>query len=177
MKATKTTDETVPVSQNDGANTSGFEAMPNKRKLECIEAVIEATDKGYFEIDELVEALATLAKGNAEEAREWDECRVSEAEWRSRELRQLVHRMQGWRRSAEEIRKAEEKLFDQIWYDRQTRSGLDATHIGQKAVTRIEQKYPASELGPWDDFEWGMINGKLSSLRWVLGHEWDMLDT
>jgi predicted nucleic acid-binding protein len=31
--------------------------------------------------------------------------------------------------------------------------------------------------GPYTDFEWGMINGKLSALRWMLGDEWDMLDT
>jgi hypothetical protein len=28
-----------------------------------------------------------------------------------------------------------------------------------------------------DDFEQGMWNGKLSTLRWVLGSEWDFLDT
>lgn len=30
-------------------------------------------------------------------------------------------------------------------------------------------------LGPWSDFEWGMINDKLSAIRWMLGDEWDML--
>lgn len=28
-----------------------------------------------------------------------------------------------------------------------------------------------------DDFERGMWDGKLSTLRWVLGSEWDFLDT
>ena len=45
-----------------------------------------------------------------------------------------------------------------------------------KAAERIEEKYP-DDLGPLDDFGWGMITGKLSALRWVLGDEWDMLDT
>jgi len=46
-----------------------------------------------------------------------------------------------------------------------------------EAAKRVEKEYGEHNLGPWDDFDWGMINGKLSALRWVLGDEWDMLDT
>jgi len=46
-----------------------------------------------------------------------------------------------------------------------------------KAAKTVEKDIGIENLGPFDDFEWGMINGKLSALRWVLGDEWDMLDT
>ena len=41
----------------------------------------------------------------------------------------------------------------------------------------MEAEYGRKNLGPYDDFEWGMLNGKLSAIRWVMGDEWDMLDT
>ncbi len=41
----------------------------------------------------------------------------------------------------------------------------------------VEDKYGVGNLGPYDDFDWGMLNGKLSALRWLIGFDWDMLDT
>ena len=46
-----------------------------------------------------------------------------------------------------------------------------------KAAKKTEEEVGRDLLGPWDDFEWGIINGKVSAVRWVLGDEWDMLDT
>ncbi|UQN70560.1 hypothetical protein L0Z11_06690 [Burkholderia multivorans] len=37
------------------------------------------------------------------------------------------------------------------------------------AAKRIEDEIGLDNLGPWSDFEWGMINGKQSALRWILG--------
>lgn len=45
-----------------------------------------------------------------------------------------------------------------------------------EAADAILQKYGAENLVPRDDFEWGMLHGKLSALRWVMGSEWDFLD-
>jgi hypothetical protein len=103
-----------------------------------------------------------------------------------------------------EILEALDLLYHQVWYTRHQiwRSGIEAgeftvmdeetyNKIGPapgifrediwkgalKAARQVEREYGKKNLGPWADFEWGMINGKLSALRWVLGDEWDMLDT
>ena len=50
--------------------------------------------------------------------------------------------------------------------------------IAGQARARVESTYTEQgQLGPYTDFELGMLNGKLSTLRWVLGSEWDFLDT
>lgn len=107
-------------------------------------------------------------------------------------------------RGLTEILEAEDLLFHQVWYNRHwnLRSNIKEGKIkivdketyprlpgapetiqrnvlkgALKAAQRVERRYGEENLGPWDDFEWGMINGKLSALRWILGDEWDMLDT
>jgi PIN domain len=109
-------------------------------------------------------------------------------------------------RGLHELLKAEDLLFNQVWYSRKmlmrdaiengklkivTKEEWDragtSRHHGMVvdyiwegslcAQRRVEKQYGIESLGPWTDFEWGMINGKLSAIRWMLGDEWDMLDT
>ncbi|MBU3171140.1 PilZ domain-containing protein [Clostridium estertheticum] len=91
-------------------------------------------------------------------------------------------------RSEDEIANEINELFDKVWYDRHQGLKYQVENEGEycdpeiwkgalKAAKQIEEKYKIENLGPWTDFEWGMINGKLSALRWFFGDEWDMLDT
>lgn len=91
-------------------------------------------------------------------------------------------------RSEEEVLDAIDELFDKVWYNRHqelrelVESGAEDVEprTWEQALAKaeeIEAKYGLENLGPWDDFEWGMLNGKLSALRWLIGFEWDMLDT
>ena len=71
----------------------------------------------------------------------------------------------------EELGKTKDGYYRQ---DQITRGTLEAALA---AGERTRQEVGEENLGPWDDFEWGMLNGKLSALRWVTGSEWDFLDT
>ena len=107
-------------------------------------------------------------------------------------------------RRLSEILEAEHLFFRQIWYNRHWNTRIAIEEGREKVVAeedysrspykpgeildsvwaraleaakRTEDEVGLGNLGPWSDFEWGMLNGKLSALRWVLGDEWDMLDT
>jgi len=95
-------------------------------------------------------------------------------------------------RSVRTILGAEKEFFDRIWYDRKLvlianieegKERPNASEIQRTmraAMKRVEQEYGGKRaLRNYykNDFEWGMMNGKLSALRWVLGDDWDMLDT
>jgi hypothetical protein len=108
-------------------------------------------------------------------------------------------------RGLHELLKAEDLLFRQVWFNRhmnlrwriehgkvkvvdrttwQKLGGNNSKWIiddvwtsAKRAAAQTVSKYGKENLGPWSDFEWGMINGKLSAIRWMLGEDWDMLDT
>jgi len=88
-------------------------------------------------------------------------------------------------RSIQQIRRAEEEYFNKIWYGRHKGTPEAQMQLWEPEIRRgakrsaraVEKKYGKKNLVAHDDFEWGMFNGKLSALRWVLGDDWDMLDT
>ena len=91
-------------------------------------------------------------------------------------------------RSFEEVVASEEEFYEKMWFDRHqvlkhdVESGIkkvkpEIWEDALKAEKIMIDKYGEENLGPYSDFEWGMLNGKLSALRWVLGADWDMLDT
>lgn len=108
-------------------------------------------------------------------------------------------------RSLTEMLQAVDRLTTQVWYNRHKHLAWQIEKGKHKIVSReewikkklngqthtideiwkgalksarlAERKLGEGNYGPWSDFEWGMVNGKLSALRWVLGEDWDELYT
>jgi len=115
------------------------------------------------------------------------------------ELTEMVLKM----RDADSISDAEQEANDKVWYNRchlamkeELKNGelklvkkWKPEYSGEKFITekswkeclkagkRIEKKYGKKNLIVHSDFDWGITNGRLETLRWVMGEDWGILDT
>jgi len=90
------------------------------------------------------------------------------------------------RRNDNDIAKGLDELLDKFWWNHH-QMWLEQIGSGEADLTpeqvlilaearrharALEHKYGKENLR-LNDFQWGMLNGKLSALRWVRGNEWD----
>jgi hypothetical protein len=93
-------------------------------------------------------------------------------------------------RRVSEILVSESELTDKLWWGRKPdpRQPLPESWANtppeiiegyRKAHAQMIEQYGEEELMSHvqSQFAWGMLSGKVSALRWVLGDEWDVLDS
>lgn len=133
----------------------------------------------------------------AECLRRIDPMRVTHSMWEQewsqepRSLTEMLHAMdtltqQIWynrhMNRAYLIEKGKIKIVDRTTWEKGKRDNqhmiIDEIWKGAlKAARATEKQLGKENVGPWTDFEWGMLNGKLSALRWMFGEDWDELYT
>jgi len=90
-------------------------------------------------------------------------------------------------RSVRQILAAENEFFTRVWYGRSLPpkdprwrgTPKDIIKGAMRAQRDAERRFGKKSLmdNMKTDWDWGFVSGKLSAIRWVLGDEWDMLDT
>lgn len=158
-------------------NVNDFSAKDHRLPHEDFAEIFDGKSNFYNATSQSVEDLLDLEEFNYEYNWTWED--------QTRGLQEILGSM--------------DELVDKVWYNRHMNrvynieqgfvavipddvkrksSGDIHEHIWNGALAAAEKvKSKYEDTGPWDDFEWGMLNGKLSALRWVLGDDWDMLDT
>lgn len=91
------------------------------------------------------------------------------------------------RRSLRELRAEEARLSAIVWYHRCSTPMLENGELDRlepehresclEARAKVEGDYPEVLDQEVDEFEWGMLHGELSAVRWAMGDDWGDLDT
>lgn len=79
-------------------------------------------------------------------------------------------------------------MFDRLWYERSEAAASterpgnytpEIWNTARAAARRIKEQHGLELLRKDTEtqFDWGMLSGKVSAIRWVLGEDWDFLDS
>lgn len=84
-------------------------------------------------------------------------------------------------RKKAEVIAEEQRLFDQLWYARHMTMQLpshvpqDIIEAADKKAREVETQYAPEHLQAiqHDEYTVGVLHGKITALRWMLGMAWD----
>ena len=84
-------------------------------------------------------------------------------------------------RKKAEVQAEEQRLYDQLWYARHMIMEMPAhvpasiVEAAEMKARQVEKEYSKEHLDriQHDEYEVGVMHGKLMALRWMLGMDWN----